>query len=148
MIVTIALASSEEAMPGFDEAWSAVAKRKDRESASPELRPLLHNVYGAVLSTPPDIVGLKKSLEALLEYLAGPGRTNTNCWAADLFFMTSEGWERDWTEQNLPEELHDVLSLMGDALHDTVHAPEVASNFGCLPQLLDRVRNFRIEESR
>jgi len=136
-------------MPGFDDAWSAVAKSKDWEPVSPELRPLLQNVYLTVLSTPPDTISLKKSIEELLEFLAGPGRTNANCWAADMFFMMSEGWERDWTEQNLPEELHDVLSLMGDALHDTVQAPKVASNFGCLPeQLLDRVRNFRGGESR
>jgi hypothetical protein len=136
-------------MRGFDEAWSAVAKSEDWETVSPELRPLLQNVYLTVLSTPPDTISLKKSIEELLEFLAGPGRTNANCWAADMFFMMSEGWERDWTEQNLPEELHDVLSLMGDALHDTVQAPEVASNFGCLPeQLLDRVRNFRGGESR
>jgi len=93
-----------------------------------------------------DLVSLKKSLQEVLDFLAGEGRTNANCWAADMFFCLSEGWERDWTEQNLPEDFHEVLALMGEALHDTVGSPEIASNFDCLPeQLLDRVRNLRTE---
>jgi len=87
---------------------------------------------------PPNLADLKKSLEQLPAFLAGSGRTNANCWATDMFFMLSDEWERDRTEQELPEEFHDVLSLIGDALHDTVQAPDVAENFGCLPeQLLD-----------
>jgi hypothetical protein len=84
-------------------------------------------------------------LEELLEFLAGEGRTNANCWAVDLFFDSSQGWERDWVEQDLPEEFHDVLSMMGEALHDTVRTPAIAENFECLPeQLLDRVKRLRI----
>jgi hypothetical protein len=50
---------------------------------------------------------------------------------------------KDWGEQNLPESFHDVLAMMGEALHDTVQAPETAENFGCLPeQLLERVRHL------
>jgi hypothetical protein len=131
-------------MPGFDDAWSAVAGSKDGEPVSPELRPLLAKVYAGVLSTPLDLVRLKSSLQEVLEFLAGEGRTNANCWAADMFFCLSEGWERDWTDQNLPGEFHEVLALMGEALHDTVGSPEIASDFDCLPeQLLDRVRNLR-----
>jgi hypothetical protein len=84
------------------------------------------------------------SLTALLEYLRGQGRTNANCWAVDLFFMSCEGWDGDWTDQNLPDDFHDVLGLMGDALHDTVKSPEIANNFDCLPeQLLERVRRLK-----
>lgn len=131
-------------MPGFDDAWSAVSGSRDGEPVSPEMRPLLQKVYACVLSRPKDLVRLKCSLQDVLEFLAGEGRTNANCWAADMFFCLSEGWERDWTEENLPEDFHDVLALMGEALHDTVKSPEIASNFDCLPeQLLDRVRNLR-----
>lgn len=127
-------------MAGFDDAWSAVAGLRHGK-VSPELHPLLRQVYFAVLSEPVNLAALKNSLEALLEYLNGVGRTNANCWAVDLFFSTSEGWERDWTEQNLPDDFHDVLAMMGEALHDTVGTPEIAANFDCLPeQLLDRVR--------
>ena len=132
-------------LAGFDEAWAAVNHRKDDEPVSSELQPLLRHVYANVLAAPVDLAALKKRLTALLEYLTAKGRTNANCWAVDLFFCTSEGWERDWTEQNLPDDFHDVLSLMGQALHDTVRAPSIAENFDCLPeQLLDRVRRLQL----
>jgi hypothetical protein len=131
-------------MAGFDEAWAAVAHPRDGEAVSPELQPLLRRVYSDVLATPVDLPALKESLAALLEYLNGRGRTNSNCWAVDMFFCLSEGWERDWTEQILPDDFHEVLALMGEALHDTVRTPKIAENFGCLPeQLLDRVRQLR-----
>ena len=129
-------------MPSFDDAWSAVAGPPQGE-VSPEVRPLLRKVYSDVLSEPINLASLKKSLEALLEYLNGIGRTDANCWAVDQFFCTSEGWERDWTEQSLPDDFHDVLAMMGEALHDTVGSPEIAANFDCLPeQLLGRVRKL------
>jgi len=83
---------------------------KDGEAVSSDLRPFLEGVYSAVLAVPTNLPVLKDSLTGLLEYLSGVGRTNANCWAADLFFCLSEGWERDWTEQNLPDDFHDVLS--------------------------------------
>lgn len=131
-------------MAGFDDAWTAVAGTRDGDPVSAQLRPLLRQAYADVLAQPRSLVALKTSLTALLEYLNGQGRTNANCWAADLFFMSCEGWERDWTEQNLPDEFHDVLSLMSDALHDAVKSPEIAANFDCLPeQLLERVRRLK-----
>ena len=87
-------------MAGFDDAWAAIDHPRDGESVSPELQPLLRRVYSDVLSTVGDLRALKEGLVALLEYLIGPGRTNANCWAVDMFFCLSEGWERDWTEQN------------------------------------------------
>ena len=61
----------------------------------------------------------------------------------DLFFGSDEGWEKDWSDQDLPEPLHDVFAMMGQALHDTVQSPEIAENFGCLPeQLLSQLRQF------
>jgi len=132
-------------MAGFDAAWSAVNHSKRGELVSPELRPFLRQVYCDVLAVPVDLAALKNGLIALLEYLNGAGRTNANCWAVDLFFGMSDGWDGDWTEQDLPEDFHDVLSLMGQALHDTVQSPEVAENFDCLPeQLLGRVRSLNI----
>jgi hypothetical protein len=130
-------------MAGFEAAWAAVDHVKDGEPVSSELRPLLRHVYSNVLAEPTDLPALKASLAGLLEYLGGAGRTNPNCWAVDLFFCLSDGWERDWTEQNLPDDFHDVLSLMGQALHDTVQKPKIAENFDCLPeQLLERVRRL------
>jgi hypothetical protein len=131
-------------MAGFEDAWAAVAHRRDGQPVSPELKPLLRDVYSDVLATTADLCALKNSLVALLEYLCKDGRTNANCWAVDMFFCRSEGWEGDWTEQNLPDDFHDVLALMGEALHDTVPAPDIAENFDCLPeQLLDRIRRLQ-----
>jgi hypothetical protein len=130
-------------MAGFDAAWSTVNHAKDGEPVSSELHPLLRQIYSDVVATPADLPALKNGLTHLLEYLSGAGKTNANCWAVDLFFCLSEGWERDWTEQNLPDDFHDVLSLMGQALHDTVRTPQIAENFDCLPeQLLERVRRL------
>jgi hypothetical protein len=130
-------------MTGFDQAWLAVANVRDGEAVLVRLRRLLEAVYQQSLAHPLDSSKLKKNLEDLLLFLSGEGRSNANCWAADLFFAQSEAWESDWAEQNLPEGFHDVLAMMGEALHDTVHAPEIAKNFGCLPeQLLERVRQL------
>ena len=105
-----------ECMTGFDKAWAAVAQPKFGELVSPELQPLLRQVYSNVLAKPVNLPALKASLTTLLEYLNTPGRTNANCRAVDMFFGLSEGWEQDWTEQNLPEDFHEVLALM--SVHD------------------------------
>lgn len=131
-------------MAGFDDAWNAVSRPRDGEPISPNLRPLLQRVYEQSLLQPLNRTELQKSLEDLLQFLIADGRTNANCWAVDLFFANSVGWESDWTEQNLPDDFHDVLAMMGEALHDTVRDPEIARNFGCLPeQLLERVKAVR-----
>jgi hypothetical protein len=79
----------------------------------------------------------------LLEFLIGEGRTNANCWAVDLFFAFTQEWEQDWAERSLPQGYHDVLARMGEALHDTAQAPDIAKDFGCLPeQLLECVRRL------
>ena len=82
-------------MAGFEAAWAAVDHAKHGEPVSPELRPLLRQVYSDVLAVPTDLPALKESLARLLQYLSAAGRTNANCWAVDLFFCSSEGWERD-----------------------------------------------------
>jgi hypothetical protein len=131
-------------MPSFDSAWDSVAKPRDGEPVSPALRPLLKAVYLQCVSQPLDQPRLQKGLEDLLEFLIGEGRTNANCWAVDLFFCNRQGWERDRAEQELPSDFHDVLAMMGEAPHDSVKAPEIAENFGYLPeQLLERRPSFR-----
>ena len=130
-------------MIGFAAAWNAVCADRNGERVSSELRPFLASVYEAVLASPPNLKALKSSLETLLAYLSSAGRTNANCWAADLFFCNSEGWERDWTDQELPDEYQEVLARMGEALHDTVTSPDTAENFQCLPeQLLKQVQQL------
>jgi hypothetical protein len=122
-------------MKGFEQVWSSVARTRGGEVVLPALKPLLVRVHNDVATSPVSLPALKNSLVKLLQYLSGEGRTNANCWAADLFFC-SDHWEHDWSEQNLPDDFHDVLAKMGEALHDTVTSPDVASNFGCLPEQL------------
>jgi hypothetical protein len=130
-------------MPSFEEAWTSAATDRDGETVSRELYPLLREVYVHVLSKPIDLVALKKSLERLLEFLSVEGRTNANCSAVDRFFGVSEGWELDWADQGLPDEFHDVLAKMGEALHDTVRAKQIAEDYECLPeQLLAQVNRI------
>ncbi len=133
-------------MPSFDEAWLSVAIPRDGEIVSSNLRPFLRSIYLQVLSDSLDKSAFKKSLDDLLVFLSRDGRTNANCWAVDMFFGKCAGWERSWGDMELPEEFHDVLAMMGEALHDSVKDPNIAENFGCLPeQLLERVRNLRTD---
>jgi hypothetical protein len=133
-------------MPNFEEAWTAVARERDGEIVSGRLYPLLREVYTQVLSKPVDLHSLKKSLESLLEFLSADGRTNANCWAVDQFFGMSEGWEVDWADQELPDEFYDVLAKMGEALHDTVRAKQIAEDYECLPeQLLAQVNRIHLD---
>ena len=111
----------------------------DDERVSSELTPLLRAVYEEVQRVTPNLNALSQALRRLLEYLASPaGRTNANCVAADYFFMHNDRWERDW--EHLPESYQDLFGYLGDALHDTVSAPEIAENFDNTPeQLLARL---------
>src|ERR1700756_1276075 len=88
-------------MTGFDQAWLAVANVRNGEPVSPRLRPFLEAVYHQSLAHPPDSSKLKKNQKDLLLFLSGEGRSNANCWAADLFFARNEAWECDWAEQKL-----------------------------------------------
>lgn len=132
-------------MASFEDAWAAAAKPRGGETVSPELKPLLRDTYTLVLANPKNLSALKQSLRALLEYLAGPGRTNANCWAVDLFFMTGDNWESDSGAQDLPDDFVDVFATISGALHDTVSAPHIAENFDSLPeQILAQVNRLDI----
>jgi hypothetical protein len=115
----------------------------DDERVSSELAPLLRTVYAEVQRELPNLSALAGGLRRLLEYLASPaGRTNAN-WAADLFFMDIDEWERDW--EHLPEPYRDLLGDLGGALHDTVAAPEIAQNFSSTPeQLLTQLEQIEL----
>jgi len=122
-----------------------IVKDHEGEPVSPELAPLLLAVYDELAKRATDVGPLKSTIERLLTFLSSAqGRTNANCWAADLFFAIGEGWgDVDW--EHVPEALGDILGDMGSALHDTVQTPEMAENFECTPeQLLTRLRTLEI----
>jgi hypothetical protein len=122
-------------MKDFEQVWSSVARTRSGEAPLPDLKPLVLRVHNSATTNPVDLPALKNGLVKLLQYLSGDGRTNANCWATDLFFCSDDG-EHHWSDQTLPDDFHDVLAKMGEALHDTVSSPDVASNFGCLPEQL------------
>src|SRR5258705_10681927 len=99
-------------MAGFSEAWAAVDVQRNGETVSPGLRPLLQAVYAQCLAQPHNLVELTGSLEDLLTYLVGEGRTKATCWAVDPLFCTDTGWERAWAWEQLSESFHAVLASM------------------------------------
>ena len=112
------------------------------ERVAPELAPLIRAVYGEVIRPDTDLAEVHRSLHALLSFLASPaGRTHANCVATDSFFMLNDRWERSW--EHLPDPYQDLLGLLGDALHDTISAPEIAENFDNTPeQLLSQLQQL------
>ena len=122
-------------MEDFEQVWSSVAKLRGGEAVSPGLKPKLLRVHNDATAIPVNLAALKNSLVKLLEYLSTEGRTSANCWATDLF-LSSDALEHCWSDQDLPEDFHNLLAMMGEALHDTVSSPHIAENFGCLPEQL------------
>jgi len=114
----------------------------DREPVSPALRGLLEEFYTRAVERPPKRCELKVALIRLLSFLATKeGRTNANCNQVDSFVMIDDHWAHPWSE--LPEEYIDVIALMGEALHDAISAPDIAENFGCMPeQILERAKSL------
>ncbi|HUF16868.1 MAG TPA: hypothetical protein VMS12_02360 [Thermoanaerobaculia bacterium] len=113
---------------------------------SPTLRELLHCVYDRIVERPSDPRQLKLAFEALFVFLSSSeGRTDANCAVTDLFFSETDRWKADFL--HLPEPFRKLIANIGGALHDTVHAPNIAMTFGNLPeQLLERTRGIALSE--
>jgi len=122
-------------MKDLEQVWSSVSRTRGGEVASPDLKPFVLRVHNDATTSPVNLPTLKNSLVKLLQYLSGEGRTNANCWATDLFFC-SDDLENHWADQSLPDDFNSVLAKISEALHDTVSSPDVACNFGCLPEQL------------
>ncbi|MGD0743934.1 MAG: hypothetical protein ABSA45_02155 [Verrucomicrobiota bacterium] len=104
------------------------------------LRPLLETLHHCLTRTSADLPSLKAAVIGVLEFLASPrGRTDANCRAVDFFLIRDGAWDADV----LPQSYVDVLADMSGALHDTVFAPNIATNFESTPeQLLERARRL------
>ena len=113
----------------FDAIWKSSVRFRH---ASRELEPLLralHSAFGDPAET-------RRTLEDLLIFLAGAGRTDANCETIHYFANATEAL---WTE--LPDELRGILDDMSGTLHDAIHAEPIARTFEATPeQLLERVR--------
>ena len=128
-------------MDSFEKIWESVESLSIRELISPELRPLIEDVYNQINKPVSNFSAIKVSLENLFIYLTtSRGRTSANCYATDLFF-TLANWNINWGIY--PERLKEIIDDIGGALHDTIAHPEIAENFNSLPeQLLHRIRNL------
>lgn len=121
-------------MQTFDQLYHPAA------DADATLRPLVERLHQCLTSRPVDSPALKTALVGVLEFLASAkGRTDANCRAVDYFLAQDEAWDAD----QLPEPFVDILADMSSALHDTVTAPVIATNFQSTPeQLLERARRL------
>jgi hypothetical protein len=132
----------------FDEVFQRVSKTPNVQGFSVELRALLRALYRELERRPPDLAGLRGSLMDLLEFLSSPeGRTDANCWMADLFVMHLVFFEPAPFEDvadDVPIEYADLLGeMMG--LHDTVSAPEIAKMARDTPEdLLEQARALEV----
>ena len=133
-------------MKGFEQLWTSIAKTRDGEPVSPELRAALAAGVRRRVDQPRQPPSSQAKPHGIAAVPERRRPNNANCWAADLFFCSDDDlWEHDWSEQNLPDDFHDVMAMMGEALHDTVSTPDIAENFGCLPeQLLERVERMEL----
>lgn len=128
-------------MDDFEKIWENVASLVKGEFVSPELRPLIEDVYQQINKPDSNLSAIKVYLEKLFIYLTtSTGRTSANCYTTDLFF-TLANWNVNW--EVYPERLKEIIDDIGGALHDTITHPEIAENFSSTPeQLLDRIRNL------
>jgi len=119
-------------MSDFDDRWH---RAMGFRHVTPELRPLVAALDRDLAGQDPAAV--RTSLLALLEHLAsGRGRTDANCCVVDTFFAGVDA-------AHLPDDLRAVVTDLSGTLHDTIYAPRIAENFGCLPeQLLERARKL------
>lgn len=108
---------------------------------SRQLAPLLRNVYDTVDG---QAAALRSALEELVAFLTTPaGRTDANLCVTDAFFSGIEGWDKPLG--GIPPALRAIINDLGGALHDTIYAPHIASNFESLPeQLLERLRKISL----
>jgi hypothetical protein len=106
----------------------------------------LRAIHEAVRMHPLPIHDVRHGAARLLQYLASAeGRTDANCRTVDLALMNDEVlWSRIEEIESVDPALADVLRDMSSALHDTIGAPAVATNFDSTPeQLLSRLSRQR-----
>jgi hypothetical protein len=116
-------------LPSFEELWRLSARYR---RVSRELEPLLRELHAAF----PDARATRETLERLLQFLAGAGRTDANCTTTYYFATATEPlWE------HLEGELRAILDDMSGTLQDSIHAANIARTFEATPeQLLERLR--------
>lgn len=104
------------------------------------LRPLIGRLHQELRHQPIVLPALKSAILDVLQFLATPaGLTDANCCAVNSFLVHNDFWDDD----RLPPAYLEIIADMGGTLHDTITAPDIASNFDSTPeQLLARIQNL------
>ena len=107
-----------------------------------DLNQLLAKVHFSLHEEPVNLGTIKDSLVCLFSFLCEPkNRTHNNCRAVDLFFCVDNHSDVFWN--SLPDDYRQLFEDIGGCLHDTVEAPEIATNFESTPeQLLSRAKRL------
>ena len=116
-----------------------------KEQKPKGLKQLLERVVRSLHEEPMNLGNIKDSLVCLFTFLCKPkNRTHKNCRAVDLFFCVDcVDNHLDVSWNSLPNEHRQLFNDIGGALHDTVVAPEIATNFKSTPeQLLSRAKRL------
>jgi hypothetical protein len=129
-----ALGQSVSAMVEFEELYHPAA------DVDHTLRPLLRRLHHELKRLPIDMPSLKSAILEILQFLATPaGRTDANCCAVNSFLLHNAFWD----DGRLPSPYLEIIVDMGGTLHDTITAPDIASNFYSTPeQLLARAQRL------
>jgi hypothetical protein len=110
-----------------------------------DLKDLLAQLNFSLCEDPVNLDNIKDSLVCLFSFLCEPkNRTHNNCKAVDLFFCIDNHSDVSWN--SLPDDYRQLFDDIGGCLHDTVKAPEIATNFESTPeQLLLRAKKLNEE---
>jgi hypothetical protein len=112
------------------------------EDVDQRIRDLLAILRRESLTDPLSTKRIRGRVVDILAFLSSAdGRTDANCCAVGLALITDDELQsRIELIQSADPVVADVLRDMGGALHDTVSAAEVATNFESTPeQLLQRL---------
>jgi hypothetical protein len=137
---------------GFTRVWNQTLNGNAWMRSTPHptdaLESLLERFYDEAVTQPPNTRRLFASIERLLRYLGSTeGRTHDNLWVTSHFLVPGdEHWEVDWAD--LPEQVVELLSRMGEEFLEAVDDPDWVRNFGDLPeQLLVQLKAYEADYS-
>jgi len=110
------------------------------DDISPELEPLLLDVYKEIQRQSPHVPAVCAALEGLLRFIGSPeGLTEPNLRATSMFFAIDDDWGTPLDElPEIPREgtLGGILWDLQGTVTYTITSPSVAANFDSTPELL------------
>jgi len=129
-------------MSNFEKLYNRFSKGK---IISPELKPLLEEFYRAYTSKEFNRNKTKDAIINLMTFLSGQeGRIRDNLVFVSLFTAIDDDWEISDSYEQIPEDYLEILGYIEGSLDDTIDNPDIAENFGGLPeQILEKARELK-----